>query len=86
MLAFLGVQTVLSAGSNVHVLPHQLHGLGVAGLVVVLEIAPDNFTDKIQRQNYLDISASSTLIGRGPKRLSNVEIFLGLLATAMLCH
>ena len=55
MLTVPGVQAMFGTGNNVHILLHQLHGLSLAGLDVVLEIAADDFTDKIHRDNYLDI-------------------------------
>ena len=55
MLAVLGVKAMFSTANNVLNMLHQLHELSFAGLVVILEIAADYFTDRIHRDYYLDI-------------------------------
>ena len=41
----LGVETMFSTGNNVQILLHKLHYRSISGLVVVLEIAPNDLTD-----------------------------------------
>ena len=41
------VETMFGAAENVFVLLHQLQGTLIAGLVVILEIATDSFTENM---------------------------------------
>ena len=46
MSTVIRVKTMFSTGNNVQILLHKLHDRSISGLVVVLEVAPDDFTEK----------------------------------------